>query len=402
VPVFAERGEGPFLFDTDGHRYIDFVGSYGPLILGHAHPRVVRGVQDTAARGLTFGAPTELESSLAAAVLRCVPGIERLRFVSSGTEAVMTALRLARGITQRELFIKFAGCYHGHADAFLSQAGSGLLTLGIASSPGVPEAYAALGMTLPFNDAAAVELAMQRWGFSVAAIVVEPIACNMGLVMPQPGFLEQLRALCSRYGALLIFDEVITGFRVGLGGAQDLFGVSADLVTFGKIIGGGMPVGAVGGKATHMQQLAPCGQVFQAGTLSGNPLGMRAGIETLACLAEPLFYSHLERTCAAFYAAVKAGIEEQKLPVMLKTCGSIFYFYFLKPGAPRVDPQNETDILAGNRLAYRRFFHAALARGLYFAPSAFEVSFCSATHHPELLHNAVAPLLDALTIGCSV
>jgi glutamate-1-semialdehyde 2,1-aminomutase len=350
------------------------------VILGHAAPTVVQAVQAAAARGLSYGAPTGAEVELAETLCRLVPGMAQVRLVNSGTEATMSAIRLARAATGRKLLVKFAGCYHGHADSLLVNAGSGALTFGVPSSPGVPAQLAALTLTAPYNDLPAVEALFADRGADIAAIIVEPVAGNMGCVLPQPGFLEGLRRLCDRHGALLIFDEVMTGFRVALGGAQARFGVTADLVTLGKVIGGGLPVGAYGGRADLMAQMAPAGPVYQAGTLSGNPLATAAGLATLAAVQQPGFYERLEATSAALTAALQAAADAADIPFSTVHIGGMFGF-FLRETAPR----NLAEAQQADVARFGRLFRALLAQGLYFAPSAFEAGFVTAAHDAAVI-----------------
>lgn len=394
-PVFMARGEGPFLYDVDGNRYIDYVGSFGPLILGHAPAAIVEEVARAAKDGTSFGWATARELELAERVLRAVPSIERVRFVNSGTEATMSALRLARGFRGRERVIKFAGCYHGHADAFLSEAaGSGVATLGIPGSAGVPQGAARDTLTLPYNDLERVASTLAQAGDNVAAVILEPVAANMGLVPPAPGFLEGLRALCDRHGALLIFDEVITGFRLGLAGAQGLYGVRPDLTTFGKIIGGGLPVGAYGGRADVMDKVAPAGPVYQAGTLSGNPLAMAAGIAMLDALAKPGFYEQLDREADALTLGLNDAFAAHGRLALAYRVGSIFGVWF-KPGATE-PPRNYTEIKGADTQRFARFFRALLEEGVAVAPSAFEVGFVSAAHQRQHIDATVTAVKRAL------
>jgi glutamate-1-semialdehyde 2,1-aminomutase len=375
-PIFFKKASGAYVTAADGRRFIDYVGSWGPMILGHAHPQVIKAVQDVAADGLSFGAPTELETQLARRVIELVPSIELVRFVSSGTEATMSAIRLARGFTGRDTIVKFEGCYHGHSDSLLIKAGSGALTLGIPTSPGVPKALANYTVTLNFNDADQVQEAFREIGAQVACVIVEPIAGNMNCVPPAPGFLETLRRECDRAGALLIFDEVMTGFRVALGGAQELYGVRPDLTTLGKIIGGGMPVGAFGGRRDIMERLAPLGPVYQAGTLSGNPVAMTAGLSTLELLSAPGFHQRLQTSTDNLVrrlseAACAAGIALSTNHV----CG-MFGFFFTDER--HVDRYGK--VMACDVERFKRFFHGMLHEGIYLAPSAFEAGFLSSAH----------------------
>jgi glutamate-1-semialdehyde 2,1-aminomutase len=368
TPPVIDRGAGAYLWDVDGRQYVDYVGSWGPVILGHAHPAVVEAIQRAAEKGATFGAPTELEAELAELVVQAVPSIEMVRFVSSGTEATMSALRLARGAIGRDRIIKFAGGYHGHADYLLTAAGSGVLTLGQPDSPGVPAASAAGTIVVPYNDLVAVEHAFAGHHREVAAVIVEPVAANMGLVLPEPGFLEGLRRLTRQHGALLIFDEVITGFRLSYGGAQALNGVTPDLTCLGKIVGGGLPVGAYGGSQALMEHMAPVGPVYQAGTLSGNPLAMSAGIVTLKELGKPGFYERLE----AISARLAHGLGSLGC---LNRAGSLMTL-FCQPGPVL----NYEDAKKSDTARYARFFHHMLERGIYLVPSQFEALFLSAAH----------------------
>jgi glutamate-1-semialdehyde 2,1-aminomutase len=375
-PIFFKKANGAYVVAADDRRYIDFVGSWGPMILGHAHPRVIEAVQQVAADGLSFGAPTELETRLARRVVELMPSIELVRFVSSGTEATMSAIRLARGFTGRDTIVKFEGCYHGHSDSLLIKAGSGALTLGVPTSPGVPKSLASHTVTLNYNDVEQVERVFRQIGAQVACVIVEPVAGNMNCIPPAPDFLQALRRECDRSGALLIFDEVMTGFRVALGGAQALYGVRPDLTTLGKIIGGGMPVGAFGGRRDVMEQLAPLGPVYQAGTLSGNPVAMIAGITTLELISTPGFHQRLgamtdilvERLATA---AAGAGIALATNHV----CGMFGFFFTTERHVDRYEK-----VMACDVERFKRFFHGMLNEGVYFAPSAFEAGFLSAAH----------------------
>jgi len=378
TPRFFTRGQGPYVWDADDKRYIDYVGSWGPAILGHAHPDVVRAVQETAVHGLSFGAPTEIEIVMAETLVRRMPSIEMVRLVSSGTEATMSALRLARGYTNRSKILKFEGCYHGHADSLLVKAGSGALTFGQPSSAGVPAAIAGETIVTAFNDLEAVADAFKADPDNIAAIIVEPIAGNMNLIMPKAGFLEGLRDLCTRYGAVLIFDEVMTGFRVHARGVQGLTGVTPDLTTLGKVIGGGMPVGAFGGKREIMQKIAPLGPVYQAGTLSGNPVAVAAGLATLAATEVPGFYEALAASTRQFTDGMVAEAERAGVPFTAQAVGGMFGLYF----ADRI-PDSYDTVMATDKARFNRFFHAMLDAGIYLAPSAYEAGFVSAAHRPE-------------------
>jgi glutamate-1-semialdehyde 2,1-aminomutase len=375
TPRFIVRGEGSRIWDADGREYIDYVGSWGPLVLGHADPDVLAAVRDAAGRGLSFGAPTELEAEIAELLVRVVPGLAMVRLVSSGTEATMSALRLARGFTGRPRIIKFEGCYHGHADGLLVKAGSGALTLGNPSSAGVTAETAAQTLVLDYNDAAQLDAAFREGGDSIACVIVEPVAGNMNLVAPRPGFLGRLRELCTQHGAVLIFDEVMTGFRVGLHGAQGLYGVQADLVTLGKVIGGGMPVGAFGGRRDIMEKIAPLGPVYQAGTLSGNPLAVAAGLATLKKLQAPGFYERLAAATRSFCDGLVRAARGHHIAFSAQSVGGMFGLYFR--GQP---PASYAEVMQCDKNAFIRFFHAMLQRGVYFAPSAYEAGFVSAAH----------------------
>jgi len=377
-PLFVERGAGSRLVDVDGNEYVDYVLSWGPLILGHAHPRVVAALQVAATRGTSYGAPTALETELARLVVQAFPSIERVRFVNSGTEATMSALRLARGFTKRDKIIKFDGCYHGHADGLLVKAGSGALTLGTPDSAGVTPGAAADTLSAPYNDLETIKEIFAAHPNEIAAVIVEPIAGNMGVVPPRPGFLEGLREITAAAGALLIFDEVITGFRVAHGGVQELTGLRADLTCLGKIIGGGLPVGAYGGRADIMALLAPEGPVYQAGTLAGNPLAMTAGLETLRELAQPGVYATLEKQSAALAQGIAEAAGQADVPIFRTRVGSMFTTFFTDQ--PVVD---YTSAKQANTKRYARFFGEMLRQGVYLAPSQFEAGFMSTAHSVE-------------------
>jgi len=378
TPRFIERGQGAYVWDADGKRYIDYVGSWGPAILGHAHPAVVQAVIDIAPRGLSFGAPTAIEIEMAETLARLLLSIELVRLVSSGTEATMSALRLARGYTGRSKIVKFEGCYHGHGDSLLVKAGSGALTFGQPSSAGVPPAIANETIVLPYNDLAAVESMFAKDGNDIACIIVEPIAGNMNLIMPRSGFLQGLRAVCDMHGAVLIFDEVMTGFRVHPRGVQGLYGITPDLTTLGKVIGGGMPVGAFGGKRAIMEKIAPLGPVYQAGTLSGNPLAVAAGLATLKEIQAPGFFEALSVRAKALTDGLNAAAKRAGVAFCAQSVGGMFGLYF----AERV-PDGYAAVMACDKERFNRFFHAMLDAGVYFAPSAYEAGFVSIAHSVE-------------------
>lgn len=384
-PLVLERASGPRIWDVDGNEYVDFVGSWGAMILGHAHPEVTRAIQEQAARGTSYGITSELEIELGDRVQRAMPSLEKVRFVSSGTEATMSAIRVARAFTRREKILKFTGCYHGHADSFLSQAGSGLATLGIASSPGVPECVAQLTLNSPYNDLGAVEAIFAEQGKEIAAVIVEPVAANMGVVPPVAGFLSGLRDITRQADALLIFDEVITGFRLGRGGAQEVFNVRPDLSTLGKIIGGGLPVGAYGGRREIMEMVAPEGPVYQAGTLSGNAVAMRAGIETLRQLEAPGCYEQLESKTASFVAGLQSVLHDAGVQARVNSCGSLLTVFF---GVDRVSDYDTARRADTRRFA--AFFGEMRNRGILLPPSQFEAWFVSAAHTHDDLEQAIA------------
>jgi len=392
TPVFVKSADGCMLVDVDGNAYIDYVMSWGPLILGHAHPLVVAAVRDAAERGTSYGAPTEAETELAELVIAMVPSIERVRFCSSGTEATMSALRLARGFTGRDKVVKFAGCYHGHGDAFLISAGSGALTNGVPDSPGITAGVARDTIVVDYNDSAGLRAAFAQHGDEIAAVIVEPYAGNMGLVLPLPEFLPALRELTERYGALLIFDEVMTGFRVAPGGVQEREGILPDLTTLGKIIGGGLPVGAFGGRADIMAKLSPEGPVYQAGTLSGNPLAMAAGLATLRGLQSPGIYPHLEHLGTRFASGMSEVFSRHGVPHVTANRGSMVGFFLTDGPVTNVSEAKRSDTAL-----FGRFFHAMLDRGVYLAPSQFEAGFLSTAHRPLDVERTLEMADEALT-----
>ncbi len=377
TPLFFREAYGAYLWDVDDNKYIDYVGSWGTAVLGHAHPEVIAAVQQRAAKGLSFGAPTELELEMAELLTRLLPSIEQVRLVSSGTEATMSTIRLARGFTGRNKIVKFEGCYHGHGDALLVKAGSGALTFGNPSSAGVPPEVAAHTLVLPYNDEAQLKHTFDSMGTQIAAVIIEPIAGNMNLVVPSLDYLQTLRALCTQYSSVLIFDEVMTGFRVGLQGAQGLFGITPDLTTLGKVIGGGIPVGAFGGRRDIMANLAPLGAVYQAGTLSGNPVAVAAGLATLKLVQQPGFYDQLSARTAHWVEALTAAAAEYEIAFCGTSVGGMFGIYFHD-----TLPTTYTEVMQADRARFSRFFHAMLKRGVYLAPSAFEAGFVSAAHQP--------------------
>lgn len=374
-PVFFQRGEGAYFWDADGKSYIDYVGSWGPLILGHAHPEVVKAVQNAAQNGLTFGAPTEAELEIAQLICQLIPSIEQVRLVSSGTEAGMSVIRLARGFTGRSKIIKFEGCYHGHDDSLLVKAGSGALTFGNPSSAGVPAETAGHTIVLDYNDIAGIEAAFNQWGKEIAAVIVEPVAGNMNLIAPQADFLTKLRELCTQNGSVLIFDEVMTGFRVGLGCAQGLYQIKPDLTALGKVIGGGMPMAAFGGRRDIMQCLAPLGPVYQAGTLSGNPVAVAAGLATLKLIQAPGFYEKLSNRTQQLVDGIATKAKNHGIDFCAQSIGGMFGLYFSKN-----IPASFAEVMQCDKSAFNRFFHAILEEGIYFAPSAFEAGFVSSAH----------------------
>ncbi len=380
-PVFFASGEGPCLVDVDGRRYIDYVLSWGPMIAGHAHPQVIRAVQEAAARGLGFGAPTEIETRMADTLCAMVPSMDMVRLVNSGTEATMSAIRLARGFTGRDKIVKFEGCYHGHSDALLVKAGSGTLTLGVPTSPGVPAAVAAFTMTLTYNDLAGVKEAFARAGEEIAAVIVEPVAGNMNCIPPVPGFLEDLRDLCDAHGSVLIFDEVMTGFRVAAGGAQAHYGIRPDLTTLGKVIGGGLPVGAFGGRREIMEQIAPLGPVYQAGTLSGNPVAMAAGLATLELASAEGFHARLDSAAKRLVEGLQVQADGAGIGFTTHQVGGMFgYFFSTERTITRFDQVTRCDLEA-----FQRFYQGMLQAGVYLAPSAYEAGFVSSAHTDSVI-----------------
>jgi len=385
TPRFFVSGSGAHVTDADGKRYVDYVGSWGPLILGHAHAGVLAKVQEATLRGLSFGAPTESEVDMADLLCELLPSLEMVRLVSSGTEATMSAIRLARGHTGRDLLIKFEGCYHGHSDSLLVKAGSGMLTLGNPSSAGVPADLAQHTLVLDYNDCAGLEAAFAEHGAQIAALIVEPVAGNMNLVMPRPEFLQTMRRLCSAHGTVLIFDEVMTGFRVGAGCAQGLYGITPDLTTLGKVIGGGLPVGAFGGRREIMSQVAPLGPVYQAGTLSGNPVAVAAGLATLKCVRAAGFYEQLTQRTRQLTDGLRAAAEKNGVPFSAQAVGGMFGLYF-RPECP----QTYAEVMSCDVPAFNRFFHGMLDAGHYFAPAAYEAGFVSAAHQEADIAATVA------------
>ncbi len=385
TPVYFDHAQGPYVYDSEDHRYIDYVGSWGPMILGHAHPDVIQAVKETAEKGLSFGAPTEIETLMAEKVCELVPSIDLVRMVSSGTEATMSALRLARGFTGRDKIVKFEGCYHGHSDSLLVKAGSGALTLGVPSSPGVPAGLAEDTLTLTFNDIDSVKQAFAESGAQIACIIVEPVAGNMNCIPPEPGFLQGLRQICDDYGSVLIFDEVMTGFRVDLHSAQGLYGVTPDLTTLGKVIGGGMPVGAFGGKLDIMQHLAPLGPVYQAGTLSGNPVAMAAGLKTLELISASGFYQTLTEKTTALVSGIQQAASDAGIALSSNQVGGMFGLFFSEePCVSRF-----AQVVACDQARFKQFFHAMLDAGIYLAPSAFEAGFVSSAHSDEDIQHTI-------------
>ena len=391
TPLFFSKAEGPFLFDADGKRYIDYIGSWGPMIAGHANPRVLQAVRDAIENGLSFGAPTAIETDMAELVKTFFPSIEKLRFCSSGTEATMSAIRLARGFTGRDTIVKFEGCYHGHSDSLLVKAGSGALTFGVPSSPGVPADLAKHTLNLPFNDLDAAQALFEQQGDSIACLIIEPITGNMNMILPKPGYLEGLRTLCDQYGVVLIFDEVMTGFRVAKGGAQALMPIKPDLTCLGKIIGGGMPVGAFGGRQDMMDMLAPLGPVYQAGTLSGNPVAMAAGIATLSELSAPGFYEALTATTERFVNGMMGVAQEAGVAMQGVSRGGMFGLFFAERPVTSF-----AEVTACDEAIFKRFFHLMLDRGVYLAPSMYEAGFVSSTHSDQVIDDTLTAARESL------
>ena len=391
-PLFFKRGEGAYLIDVDDKRYIDYVGSWGPLITGHAHPTIVKAVKKAVENGLSFGASTEIEITLAKKITTLMPSIEKIRMVSSGTEACMSAIRLARGFTKRSKILKFIGCYHGHTDSLLVQAGSGGATFNIPNSAGVPTSFTEHTLLADFNNLAQVTELYQRYGHDIAAIIVEPIAGNMGLVLPEPAFLQGLRDLCTQHDSLLIFDEVMTGFRVALGGAQELYNIKPDLTTLAKVIGAGLPVGAFGGRADIMDHLAPLGDVYQAGTLSGNPVAMAAGLAQLELISTQHFFKHLNSSTHMLVDAIKSLAQHYHIPLQVPSIGSMFGLFF-------TENSNITcfkEVKMCNQQRFQKFFHVLLQHGIYIAPSAFESAFMSSAHGPYEIEQTLVGIEHAL------
>jgi glutamate-1-semialdehyde 2,1-aminomutase len=394
-PVFIDHAQGAYLFDVDGKRYIDYIGSWGPMILGHGHPEVIKAVKAQADKGLSFGACTVLETDLAKAVIKAMPSIEKIRFVNSGTECTMSAIRLARAYTKRDVIVKFEGCYHGHSDALLVKAGSGALTFGSPSSPGVPADTTKHTLNVAFNNVEQLEQLFQAKGEQVACVIVEPIAGNMNMIKPSPEFLQALRALCTEHGALLIFDEVMTGFRVALGGAQSLYGITPDLTCLGKVIGGGMPVGAFGGRADIMNMLSPEGPVYQAGTLSGNPIAMAAGLATLKAIQAPGFYGALEAKATRLMDGLSDVMKAKGIPFCSTVQGGMFGCVF----SDKAEMQTFDDVMAAGTERFTTFFNGMLDQGIYLAPSAFEAGFVSAAHTDEDIDATIEAALGALDLN---
>ena len=393
-PFFVERADGPYLYDVDGNRYIDYVGSWGPMIVGHNHSAVRQAVKHAINNGLSFGAPCAAEVSMAETLTRLVPSCEMVRMVNSGTEATLSAIRLARGATGRSRIVKFEGCYHGHGDSFLVKAGSGMLTLGVPTSPGVPAGLSELTLTLPYNDFEAATALFAEQGADIAGLIIEPVVGNANCIPPRDGYLQHLRALCTQYGTVLIFDEVMTGFRVALGGAQAHYGITPDLTTFGKIIGGGMPVGAYGGRRELMSQIAPAGPIYQAGTLSGNPVAMAAGLAMLELVQEPGFHDRLSAASARLCAGLEAAAAEAGVAVTTNQVGAMFGLFF-------TDQKVETyaQATACDTPAFNRFFHAMLDRGVFLAPSAYEAGFLSSAHDDSIIDATIEAAREAFKVA---
>ena len=392
TPVFIDHSEGAYVFDCEGKRYIDYVLSWGPMIMGHNHPQVREAVTTQSLKGLSFGAPTELEIELADRICEIMPGMDMVRMVNSGTEATMSAIRLARGYTGRDTIVKFEGCYHGHSDSLLVKAGSGALTLGVPSSPGVPAALADLTMTLTYNDPEGLRAAFAEYGDRIACVIVEPVAGNMNCIPPAPGFLETLREVCTASGAVLILDEVMTGFRFGLQGAQGYYGIEADLTTLGKVIGGGMPVGAFGGKGEIMEQIAPLGPVYQAGTLSGNPIAMAAGLATLDIISQAGFYEPLFARTQQLCDGLRGAAESAGVPFTTNHAGTMFGGFFTTES----NISNYGQVMACDTAAFNRFFHNMLAEGVYLAPASYEAGFMSSAHSEQDIADTVAAAATAM------
>lgn len=389
-PIFIASAKGAYVTDVDGREYIDYIGSWGPMILGHAHPEVIAAVQEAAVLGTSYGAPTELEVALAEEVCSAVPSIEMLRLCSSGTEATMSAIRLARGYTGRDRIVKFVGCYHGHSDSLLVKAGSGVATFGLPDSPGVPADLAKHTITIGYNDFEGLETVFAEVGEQIACAIIEPVVGNMGCVLPASGFLEKLREITARYGALLIFDEVMTGFRLSRSGAQGIYGITPDLTCLGKIIGGGLPVGAFGGRREIMQKLAPAGPVYQAGTLSGNPLAVTAGLTTLRLLRDEAIYARIERAAATLEGGIKAAAQETGMPVTINRAGSMFTVFFTDKEVTDWESAKESDTAR-----FALFFQSLLRQGVYFPPSQFEAGFLGACHTPEVIERTLEVIRQA-------
>jgi glutamate-1-semialdehyde 2,1-aminomutase len=388
-PFFTARADGPYLWDVEGKRYIDYVGSWGPMVVGHNHPAVREAVERAVKDGLSFGTPCAAEVTMAETIVSLIPSVDMVRMVNSGTEATMSAIRLARGATGRSKIAKFEGCYHGHGDSFLVKAGSGALTFGVPTSPGVPKAAADLTLTLPYNDVAAAEAMFASQGDEIAALIIEPVAGNMNCIPPNEGYLQALRALCTKHGVLLIFDEVMTGFRVALGGAQAYYGITPDLTCFGKIIGGGMPVGAYGGRRDLMEQIAPAGPIYQAGTLSGNPVAMAAGLAMLQLIQAPGFHDELAASTVSLTDGILAAAKKAGVPFSVNRVGGMFGLFFTDDTVTSYDQATKADVAAFNR-----FFHGMLEKGVYLAPSAFEAGFISSAHGAEQRDETIAAAAD--------